>query len=281
MKIHIWGCRGSIPAPGAETLRYGGNSTCLEITSAKGSTLVVDAGSGIRLLGKKLLRTPGPQELCLLLTHSHWDHLMGFPFFTPAYFSRFTINVCGGPQAQDSLSGYLRQQMSAPFFPVEFSVMKANFLFKCQCTSGKPPAHGVGVRSIPLSHPNGGYGFRFTDAGRSFVFLTDNELDFRHPGSLERKDYLEACRGADLLIHDAQYCDEEYKITRGWGHSTYESTTRFAMEAGVGSLLLFHHDPDRTDDDLERWTDFCRNLISKEGVKMECHAAREGMEIPL
>lgn len=279
MKIKIWGCRGSIPSPGSSTLRYGGNTTCVELTSAGGKTIVVDAGSGIRILGKMLLKNRDRQELCLMLTHSHWDHLMGFPFFMPAYFTRFKINICGGPNAKSSLKSYLQQQMSPPYFPVDFSVMKASFTFDCVCSNSSQSPHGIEIFDIPISHPNGGYGFKFRENGKNFVFLTDNEFNYPHEGGSSRSEYVEFCRGADLLIHDAQYTDEEYKSTKGWGHSTYVAAIDLATEAAVKQLVLFHHDPDRTDDDLDHQTDHCRSLIAKTGVDVECRAAFEGMEI--
>jgi phosphoribosyl 1,2-cyclic phosphodiesterase len=278
MRIKIWGCWGSIASPGQGALRYGGNCTCLEIRPREGGVIIVDAGSGVRLLGKKLMQDKSLNELYMILTHAHWDHLSGFPFFTPAYLSRFKINVYGGPNAQGALKNYLSHQMSPPYFPVDFNVMKATFTFGYEC----PDMGTVGLVEfipIPLSHPNGGYGFKFVKKEKTVVFLTDNELDYSHPGGLSRKDYVEFCRNVDLLIHDAQYTDEDYKITRGWGHSTYFDATQLAIEAGVKELCLFHHDPDRTDDDLDRQVEYCHNLIQKAESPVKCYAAAEGLEI--
>lgn len=280
MKITIWGCRGSIGSPGQDTLRYGGNSTCVEIRLREGGVIIVDAGSGIRLLGKQLLKDKEPTELYLVLTHAHWDHLSGFPFFGPAYSNRYKMNVYGGPKAQGVLRRYLAAQMTAPFFPVEFTAMKASLVFGFEC----PSMGSIGLVDfipIALSHPNGGYGFKFVKHGKTLVFLTDNELDFAHPGAVTRQEYTDFCRGADLLIHDAQYTDEEYRSTRGWGHSTYSSAMQLAIEAGVKRLCLFHHDPDRTDDDLDHQLDYCRNIMSKAGATTECLAAAEGMKVSL
>ncbi len=280
MRITIWGCRGSVPAPGPETLRYGGNTTCLEIRATDNALFIVDAGSGLRKLGKKLLDEAELKEFCLILTHSHWDHLLGFPFFLPGYFSRFSIHVCGGPGARDSLRDYLARPMEPPYFPVDFGTMKANFTF-CQDCPGDRCHPTMRMAPVPLSHPNGGYGYRFVENGRTFVFLTDNEIGFPHPGGLSRTDYVAACRGADLLIHDAQYTDEDYKITRGWGHSTFAATVDLALEAGVKRLGLFHHDPDRTDEDLERQLAWCRQRIAAAGAKIDCFACAEGQTLEL
>lgn len=278
MEIKIWGCRGSLPTPGEATLRYGGNTTCLELRFADGAPLIVDAGSGIRLLGKEIIEANAYDTLCLLLTHSHWDHLIGFPFFSPAYDSRYTINVCGGPTAQSSLRNYLAHQMQAPFFPVEFDVIKARFRFDCP-ELGVHCSQADEIRAIPLNHPNGGYGFKVTEAGKSFVFLTDNELAFRHDGGLSRDMYVEICRGADLLLHDAQYTDEEYAQTRGWGHSRFRDAVDLALAAGVPRLGLFHHDPDRTDDDLDAQVEWCQKRIRDAGGELECFATADGMTL--
>ena len=278
MKIKLWGCRGSIPVPGKDTLKYGGNSTCLEIRPHEGGVIIVDAGSGIRLLGKQLLKEKKINNLYLILTHSHWDHLSGFPFFTPAYYSRYKINVYGGPNAQGTLKRYLSQQMTAPFFPIDFNLMKASFNFDHEC----PDMGSIGLVDfipIPLSHPNGGYGFKFHKKGKNFVFLTDNEPSFPHPGGLPKEKYIEFCKDADLLIHDAQYTDNDYKTTKGWGHSTFSDATHIAIEARVKNFGLFHHDPDRTDNDLEKQVEICRRQIKKSGVKVNCFASAEGQEI--
>lgn len=287
MKIKIWGCRGSLATPGSATLRYGGNTTCLEIRDGGGRLVVVDAGSGARDLGKAILADPSVSEITLVLTHSHWDHLAGFPFFSPVYLPQYTISICGGPNAQQSLQKYLTRQMEPPFFPVAFHLLKARFKFDCHEPSGPAECHArlVGdlgslrCHSIPLNHPNGGYGFKFTEQGRTFVFLTDNELDYEHQEGVPRGEYVEFCRGADLLIHDSQYTAEEYQITRGWGHTTYGDACDLAVEAGVKRLGLFHHDPDRTDDQLDQQVLWCRQRILSAGGGLEVFACAEGMTV--
>jgi phosphoribosyl 1,2-cyclic phosphodiesterase len=284
MKIRIWGCRGSIATPGPATLRYGGNTTCLEVRSTTGQIIIVDAGSGVRNLGKALILEKDVTPIRFFFTHSHWDHLIGFPFFQPIYSDFYSITLCGGPHAQDSIRSYLTHQMEAPYFPVDFTLLKANFDFRCERPHMEPGNcrfDGMEVCPVPLNHPNGGYGYKFIDGGKSLVFLTDNELSSQHEGGLSWAHYAEFCRGADLLIHDAQYTDEEYKMTRGWGHSTFGDATRLAMEAGVKRLGLFHHDPDRTDDDLDRQVEFCREQIYLADSEIECFAAAEGMVIEL
>lgn len=284
MHIKIWGCRGSLTSPGKHTLKYGGESTCIELTSGAGKKIIIDAGSGIRRLGNRIIEDGDPLELTLLITHAHWDHLAGFPFFKPAYFSKFSIAVCGGPTARDSVFGYLMQQMQPPYFPVDMSVLKADFSSGCTCGEGLCGNNITGTEpsllcsAIPLSHPGGGYGYKFENNGNSFVFLTDNELGYTHPGGLDYKGYTDACKGADLLIHDAQYTDGEYRKTRTWGHSTYKDTLDLAIDAGVKRLGLFHHDPDRTDRQLDRIVERCRKYLLKKGSSIECFACADDME---
>jgi len=275
MKIKVWGCRGSLPSPGPLTLRYGGNTTCLEIRSDEGNTLIVDAGSGLRPLGNFLLKDKSLDRVFFFLTHYHWDHLAGFPFFVPAYLPRFSIYVYFGPKNQRSVRKVLAHQVEPPYFPVGFSEMKATFKFGKEC----PALEAVGFhdfKTIPLSHPNGGQGLRLVNNGRTFVFLTDNELGYQHPGGLSRDEYVDVCRGVDVLLHDAQYTNEDIKRTRRWGHTTFNEATDLAIDAGVKALGLFHHDPDRSDDDLEKEVENCRARIRAAKSNVECFGVWEG-----
>jgi ribonuclease BN (tRNA processing enzyme) len=243
----------------------------------------VDAGSGVRNLGKALGQDMSVRKIRFIFTHSHSDHLLGFPFFDPAYSSRYSITFCAGPHSQSSVRKYLTRQMESPYFPVPFQELKAKLDFCCDRPRGEGHCSLAGLEClpVPLSHRNGGYGFKFLEQGKSLVFLTDNELGFRHEGALSRGEYVDFCNGADLLLHDAQYTEAEYQHTRGWGHSTYADATDLAIEAGVKRLGLFHHDPDRTDDDLDRQTEFCRERIRQRGSLVECFGAAEGMSIEL
>ncbi|MFH2011435.1 MAG: MBL fold metallo-hydrolase [Pseudomonadota bacterium] len=287
MRIKIWGCRGSIAAPGKNTLRYGGESTCLELTSDTGQKIVIDAGSGIRKLGYELLKDKTISSIKLLLTHSHWDHLTGFPFFSPAYAPDFSIVISGSSVAQESVMKYLAHLMEPPYFPVAFNMLKARFESGCICDQEfcdhSLPGHDTSImcHSIPLNHPNGGYGFKFIGIDNTFVFLTDNEVRYHHENGLPRKAYLDFCDNVDLLFHDAHYTETEYDRTRSWGHSTFKDAVDLAMEAGVKRLGLFHHDPDRSDEEIDRQVDWCREYILKSGSALECFACAEGMDFDL
>jgi len=245
--------------------------------------VVIDSGSGIRNLGRELARTKGLGPVHLLLTHAHWDHLQGFPFFLPAYLKGCSIHVWGGPRRAAELRGFLKHQLEPPFFPVKFEDLAASFHFARQ---PRPQLElgGTRIQAIPLSHPDGGYGFKFSEAGKSFVFLTDNELGFRHPGGLPAAGYAELCTGADLLLHDAQYSDEEYRHTRGWGHSTFAAAAGLAGAAQVRRFGIIHHDPQHSDEQLDRWFLGCRRSLARpargrSSPAVECFGALEGMEI--
>ncbi|MEI7728881.1 MAG: MBL fold metallo-hydrolase [Verrucomicrobiota bacterium] len=285
MRIKIWGCRGSLPVSGPKVDRYGGNTTCVEVRDRGRNRIILDAGTGVRNLGKHLLREKGPHKITFLFSHAHWDHLQGFPFFGPAYSPDFEIAICGGPATQQSIRQFLAHQMEPPYFPIAFAQLKANIRYGCHCGSTKcsgNPTHTDGqlcCGSIPLSHPNGGYGFKLMEADRSFVFVPDNEIGFHHEGGPSREEFVRFIAGADLLFHDAQYTEAEYRKTRGWGHSTYQAVVKIALEAGVKRLGLFHHDPDREDVDLDRQVERCRQWIAESGKTMECFACAEGMEL--
>ncbi len=279
MIIRCWGSRGSIPVSGGQYLKYGGNTTCLEIRTKDDKILIVDAGSGIREAGNYLL-AQNRHDFTLLLTHAHWDHIMGFPFFKPIYLSKTKLAVWGCAFAQDSIKDMLSRVMSAPHFPVNFDAIRARITYQDMCVDSYK-LDTMTITPIALSHPNQGTGYKFTENGKCFVFLTDNELGFQHEGGLSYEEYLEFCRGADLLIHDAEYKEDEYKKTRGWGHSTYNDALRLALDAGVKKLGLFHHNQERFDADIDTMVDECRKITSQRGTGMECFAVSQLMELTL
>ena len=279
MIIRCWGSRGSIPVSGKQYLRYGGNTTCLEIRTNDDKILIVDAGSGIREAGNHLIAS-GRHDFTLLLTHAHWDHIMGFPFFKSIYSHKTNLNVWGCPFAQDSIKEMLVRTMEAPNFPVNFDAIHANISYQETCLESYTLGSMI-ITPIALSHPNQGTGYRFAEDGKSFVFLTDNELGYRHEGGLDFQDYLKFSRGADLLFHDAEYKEEEYKKTRCWGHSFYKDALNLALDAGVKTLGLFHHNQERIDDEIDAIVDDCREIIKKSGKSMECFAVGQSMEFKL
>ena len=279
MLIRCWGARGSIPVSGPEYLKYGGDTTCLEIRTKNGEVIVVDAGSGIRRLGNRLLEE-GCREFNLLFTHAHWDHILGFPLFRPLYLDSTRIRFHGDPARQGDMKTLLASTMAAPFFPVPFDQVRAEMSYR---EAGTEPfaIDSVTVRTIALNHPNGGLGFRFEEDGKSFVFLTDNELGHHHRGGRSPEEYAAFAEGADLLLHDAEYLVEEYERRRTWGHSHYLDALELARRAKVAAFGLTHHNQDRADDDVDRMVAHARSLLEEAGDAMACFGVTQYSEFLL
>ena len=281
MIIRSWGSRGSIPVSGPQYNRYGGDTTCLEICANDGGSVIVDAGTGIRRLGKALIER-GCLDVVMFFTHAHWDHILGFPFFKPVYNKDASLLIYGCPMEQGNMQTLLSRTMSTPFFPVPYEAIQANIRYQPSCLGPDPlSVAGLDVWSIPLSHPNLGMGYKFCHKGRSFVFLTDNELRHRHRGSRSYDEYVEFCRGADLLIHDAEYTPEEYPQVKGWGHSTYSDALGLAIDARVRRFGLFHHNQDRPDDDVDAILEDCRRIAAGQAPGLECLAIAHDTELYL
>ena len=279
MLIRCWGARGSIAVSGPEYLKYGGDTTCLEIRTKNDEVIIVDAGTGIRRLGNELLNE-GRHEYNIIFTHAHWDHILGFPFFKPIYVKGARINFFGCPFAQQSVKDLVAKSMKPPYFPVNFEDIKAKIVFRGACKESFT-IDTVRVTPILLSHPNQGLGYKFEGDGKSFVFLTDNELTLKHPGGLDYRDYVDFCSHANLLMHDSEFTEKDYVLKKGWGHSTYSDALRLALDAGVKQFGLFHHNQDRTDTELDEIVEDCRNTIRCRKSDLACLGVCTGTEIEL
>ncbi|MBD3391027.1 MAG: MBL fold metallo-hydrolase [Chitinivibrionales bacterium] len=282
MYIRCWGSRGSIPVSGKDYLKYGGDTTCMELRSRSGALIVVDAGTGIRPLGHRIAQGK-VKKFDLLFTHAHWDHMIGFPFFAPIYMRGFNITVRGFPFDSQSFRDILDGFMRSPYFPVSLTDkhIKAKLAYK-KIADRAFTLGGITIRPVPLSHPkNGGRGFRFEENGRSFVFLTDNELDYVHEGGLAFDEYVEFCRDADLLIHDAEYDRREYRTHRAWGHTAFTDAVKLGLAAGVRRLGLFHLNNRRTDDQMDAIVEQSREIIAHAKSRMECFAVGSMYELTL
>ena len=289
--VKFWGTRGSIPTPASWTRVYGGNTPCVEVRFDD-TIFVCDAGSGIRELGKDLLaRKPAPKELHLLLTHAHWDHIQGFPFFAPVYVPGMKISVYGRKAGDLSPYRLLSGQMTSDYFPVSLrevdSCVQPDYLH-----DGKRDIHGVQVSAFALNHPGGCFGYSLAKDGKKVVYATDNELeiqpgdvfpDLNDSGPLRKLPpaLVEFAREADLLIADAQYDDEGYAAHKAWGHSSSFSVTDLAIQAKVKHLALFHHDPEDTDLGLDQKVLACQYRAARLGSPIVISAAREGVELKL
>jgi phosphoribosyl 1,2-cyclic phosphodiesterase len=266
LSVRFLGVRGSLATPGAATAIVGGNTACVEVTAGD-TRIVLDAGSGLRPLGENLVAR-GPTETTILLSHLHWDHIQGLPFFVPIYIPGNRIEVVSGPNGVMPLEAALRRQMAAPFFPVEFDEVSTQL--KAREVRGQQ-AFGVGpVRcyAAKLNHPDPVYGYRLELGGRSVVYATDTE----HYACVDPT-LRSLAAGADILIYDAQYTPEEYPAKVGWGHSTWTAGVELARAAGVKQLVLFHHDPRRTDAQVADLEARARAQFSG------AIAAREGMTL--
>ncbi len=274
MKLTFWGARGSIAAPGPDTLRFGGNTTCLEVKLPDCPPVVIDAGTGIRPLGLKMDREPGDQEIILLITHLHWDHILGFPFFEPAYRRGSHIRVGGWPRGMEGLVRIFDSKQVDSGFPLSFDQLPARIE---RDHSLDPPHFVLGtvpVRTMGLHHPQGALGYRFCPAGGDVVFITDHELE--HTGSPQFARTVKFCAGAKVLIHDAQYLPSERKAFRGRGHSCWDDVLAVAGRAGVERLVLTHHDPERDDDAVEALVEQAQR---EAGSGLSVEAAYEGMVV--
>ena len=296
-RIQFWGTRGSIAVPGPETLRYGGNTTCVELR-ADGEIIVLDAGSGIRPLGVSLQREfqGRPINLSLLITHAHWDHIQGFPFFKPAYDSKNEIRIFGFDGAGASFREIMTEPMRAPFFPITMQELSArmdiNRLSEMKFSLGKVDIHATFV-----NHPGVCAGYRIFSSGGSVAFLPDHEpYEFflhttrgkqlspeqvKEIAANEHGRLVEFLRGSDMLILDSQYTDQEYQRHIGWGHASISSAVSLALEADVQTLLLFHHDPSHDDAMVDTMVESARELAAESGRGLEVAGAQQGSEMLL
>lgn len=290
MKVRFWGTRGSVPTPGPRTARFGGNTSCVEIQADDGTRIVIDCGTGARELGTSLLAEGGAaSRIHLLISHTHWDHIQGFPFFGPAYVPGFALDIYSPPGLEGTLEASLSGQMQYTYFPVRLADLQAGLTFH-ELGEGGFQAGGVHVEAQYLNHTAPALGYRLNVGGVTVVYSSDHEPFWWpgdhprdgwvpvHPGDARHVSFLE---GADVVIHDAQYLDREYVTKRGWGHSTMEYVTDMAAQAGVRQLVLFHHDPTHDDRLVAATVRLASRRAGTRGSGMEVIAAAEGLELVL
>lgn len=269
LKVKFWGVRGSIACPSADHIAFGGNTSCVEI-NANGHRFVLDAGTGIRGLGREF-RKDGNDDIYILLTHTHWDHINGFPFFEPAYDPKATVHIMAGHlQSAGGIQNVLATQMDNPMFPVPLSAMMAKMRFE-DFEAGRTfdLYDDVSIRTAPLNHPNGSTAYRIEFGGKSACYVTDTE---HVPGELDQN-ILDLIEGSDLVIYDCTYTEEEFPAKVGWGHSTWNEGVKLCRKAGVKQMAIFHHDPDHDDEFMAKLE------IEAKAVWDGTFVAREGMEL--
>jgi phosphoribosyl 1,2-cyclic phosphodiesterase/CheY-like chemotaxis protein len=295
--FRFWGVRGSVPVPGPSTVRYGGNTSCIELRVA-GEIIILDSGTGIRALGDELIREfqEQPLSLSLLISHSHWDHVQGFPFFQPAYEARNQIRVFGFEGAREGLAGIFSGQMESPYFPIGLGQLPSHVVFeelkRMEFSIGRVP-----VQAAFVNHPGICVGYRIQAGETAIVFVPDHEPFLRkliasRPEKKVEEDatefarrederFIEFVRKADVLILDAQYDEVEYRTHVGWGHCCVEDTVELAIRAGVRRLFLFHHDPSHDDAKMDAMLRSARALVAARGSSLQVDLASEGLKVDL
>ena len=275
MHIRFWGTRGSIPTPGPTTVRYGGNTACVEVRDSAGALLVLDAGTGLRELGIYLMGNNGsrPFSVDLLLSHLHWDHIQGIPFFRPAYLPNSTLRIVGPVQQSRSMKDLLGLGMDDPFFPVDLDDLPAQIDIGEMGDAGEKTIGPYNVRTASIFHPAPALAYRIEADGRALVYATDTE----DPHSGKPNPGVALAQGADTLIHDAQFLKTDFKAT--WGHSTIDAAIDVAANAKVKRLILYHHDPERNDDALDHIGREAQRAGRERLPGLEVVVAREGLEL--
>jgi phosphoribosyl 1,2-cyclic phosphodiesterase len=266
--VKFWGVRGSIPCPGPETVRYGGNTSCVEVRCGD-RLLIFDGGSGLRPLGSDLVKEGQPIDLDLFYSHTHLDHIVGLPFFAPCYDGRNRVRIWAGHlRPHSGIEAVLGKMMSAPLFPIPIDIFAAEMVF-VDFTAGETltPHPGIELRTGPLDHPNGATGYRVEYRGKSVAYITDTE---HREGKLDAN-VLRLVDHVDYMIYDTSYTDDEYPSRRDWGHSTWQEGVRLADAAKVRQLVLFHHDPMHDDDFMDKVA------VEAEVMRPGTIVAKEGM----
>jgi phosphoribosyl 1,2-cyclic phosphodiesterase len=279
MRVRFFGVRGSTPTPGPSTVRYGGNTVCVEARLADGTVLILDAGTGIRELGKELVREQHQEPITLLLTHVHWDHIQGLPFFGPLWQRGSHLRILPLPNFDQNNA--CRQLIL--FDGIHFPVHARDIPAKLERLEDNEATYRVGsatIKRIALNHPGGAQGFRIDDdGGHSIAYLTDNEIGQAPPLASTVDELAAFAEGCELVIHDAQYLEGDMPAKRGWGHSTLPEVLEFGKRAATPHLVLFHHEPERDDDALDAIGERANAWLGENAPGVRATVATEGLTI--
>lgn len=280
MEVAFWGVRGTLPVPGPKSLRYGGNTSCVSLEFAKGQFLIFDAGTGIKALSDHLIGQRRQRvEAKIFISHPHWDHINALPFFGPLYIPGNEFEILGTSHGNINMRQMISAQMDGIFFPIRLKQFGARVYFRDLEEEEFSLGDGITVKTKLLNHPGKCLGYRVEYNGRTVCYVTDHELDFENSefyNPFYVKNLIKFVHGADILITDTTYTDEEYKTKLGWGHSCVSRIVDLAHAAEAKTLLLFHHDPDQTDDDIDRKLEQAQARLKELGSATRCLAPTEG-----
>ena len=281
IEMTFWGVRGTLPRPGADSVRYGGNTSCMALEFPRGQLFIFDAGSGIKVLGDQLMARGGRLEGKIFISHPHWDHINTLPFFTPLYITGNEFEIIGSSHGPTTMRDLVSAQMDGVYFPITMREFGAKVDFR-DLHEGSYDFNGIGVETMLLAHPGNCLGYRVTFEGRSICYITDNEL-FPESSDYYSQEYEERllgfCSEADVLVMDTNYFDEEYATKVGWGHSCVSQVADFAHRANAKTLYLFHHDHAHDDDAIDQKVGRARDLLREWGSSTQCMSPVEGQLI--
>ena len=277
--VDFWGVRGSVPSPGPTTTRYGGNTSCVSIT-ADDKILILDAGTGLRNLGSAIISKPD-LEIFVIVTHSHWDHIQGFPFFTPIYQPNRPVHMFPTLHKKNVVLASLIDQMDGAHFPITPDQVPSNFNFVTENPLEFLESNGFHLEMVPMNHPGKAFGYKITIDDKIICYFTDNEIDPPYEKSIELNELTNQCRNADILIHDAQYTEDDMPLKHGWGHSLISQVTELGKSAEVKNLVYYHHDPERTDDLLDKELEKAAKTLKENGSSVQPYFAYEGLKLTL
>ena len=298
--LRFWGVRGSYSAPFDTHLKVGGNTSCVEIRVGD-TVLVCDAGTGIIPFGNELVNQSEIRDLLIILTHYHWDHICGLPFFVPAFLPEWNIQFFGPGKSAKDIEESVSSQMRAPYFPVGTETWLANVNYITPSERHEINYGPVNITYTSVHHPGTTYGYRIRVNDKNILYVSDNECQYLNKAirmkygefneeerelydAMQREEYeseLQLIKGADILIHDAQYTKEDYVKKRGWGHSCYIDTVNTAIDAGVKELYLYHHDPNYDDEAIAKIYNHALQIVKDRSSELKCHIATEGDQIDL